>query len=84
METQGVVIEPPLPVAGAIILPIAQVRTCFWHSAEGISAFCIKKPLYIIIIRNSAKKAFRMTGEELSLDQLKMECPQAAAPLEQY
>jgi hypothetical protein len=80
METRQIIFDKPISAAGMNILPIAQVRRCVWP--DGRSSFWTKQPLYVIVRGTLASKAFRMNGDELTLDQLRTECPEAAAPLE--
>lgn len=45
-------------------------------SDKGIWLFGIKFPIALMVISDSSKRAFRITGEEVSIDQLLEEFPE--------
>ena len=75
MEKKEIIIEKPVVVAGITLVPVAKVSLNHWCCKHGFSCFDIKQPVSVVVISPSAKKAFRITGEEVSLDQLITEIP---------
>ena len=82
MEKKEVSAGKPVSVAGLTLVPVVQVSLNHWQGKGGsTSFFSTKRPLAIIVISPSAKKAFRVTGEEVALDQLAEEVPEVKAVL---
>jgi len=75
MGKNEVVIENPVTVAGITLVPVAGVSLNHWGGKRGVSYFSVKEPLGVVVVSPSAKKAFRITGEEILLDQLITEVP---------
>ena len=75
MEKKEVVVESPVAVAGFTIIPVIQLLRNYWH-AKGVTSFLgAKEPTAVIVVSPTAKRAFRLTGEEVSIDQLVQEVP---------
>jgi len=75
MEKKEVEISNPVTIAGVTLIPVTKVSLNYWRSNRGVSFFSIKQPLNVIVVSPSGKKAFRITGEEVSLEQLIQEVP---------
>ena len=75
MEKKEVGIGTPITVAGVTVIPIVEVSLNYWHNTHAISFFGVKQPISIVVISPSSRRAFRITGEEVSLDQLTKEVP---------
>jgi len=75
MEKKEVVIGNPVAVAGVTVIPVVKVSLRSWTSGSGISFFAIKQPIAIAVVSPLARRAFRITGEEISLDRLVQEAP---------
>ena len=75
MEKKEVAIESPVSVDGVTLIPVVQVLQGFWQKENNASFFGVKRPVAVVVVTPSAKKAFRMTGEEVSIDQLVKEFP---------
>ena len=75
MEKKEVIIENPVTIAGVTLVPVTKVSLNHWCCKHGFSCFDIKQPVSVVVISPSAKKAFRITGEEVSFDQLIREVP---------
>ena len=57
------------------MIPVTKVSiSCQCHGG-GVSLFGVKQPVSVVVASPSAKRAFRITGEEISLDQLIQEVP---------
>ena len=75
MEKEKITIEAPLAVAGVTLIPVAKVSLNSWHRKDRLSFFGIKQPVSMVVVSPQAKRAFRIDGEEISLDQLMKEVP---------
>ena len=75
MEKKEVEIGNPVAIAGITLIPITRVSLNYWQHNGGISFLGIKQPLSLIVISPSEKKAFKVSGEEVSLDELTQEVP---------
>jgi hypothetical protein len=75
MGKNKVVIEDPVTVAGITLIPLAGVSLNHWRGQRGVSYFSVKEPLGVVVVSPSTKRAFWITGEEVSLDQLITEVP---------
>ena len=82
MEKKEVIVENPVTVAGVTLIPVTKVSLNHWCCKHGFSCFDIKQPVSVVVISLSAKKAFRITGEEVSLDQLITEVPEIKEVIE--
>ncbi len=75
MEREEIRIEAPVTVAGVNLIPIVKVSLNYWHRKGSFSLFGNKQPVNIIVISPLGTRAFRINGEEVSLDQLMEEVP---------
>ncbi len=75
MEKKEIAIDNPVTVAGLTIIPVVQVLLNYWHTKDSTSFFGLKQPVAVIVVSPLAKRAFRITGEEVSIDQLVQEAP---------
>ncbi len=83
MEKKEVTIINPVTVAGVTIIPVSKVTINHWHSRQGIAFYGSAEPESIIIVTPSAKRAFHITGEEITFDQLAQEIPDIRETLEE-
>ena len=67
--------DHPVVADGINIIPVVQVSLSCWRGNRGDLFMAAKQPQAVILISTSAKRAFRITGEEVSIDQLKKEFP---------
>jgi hypothetical protein len=75
MEKKEIVTEEAVAVAGVTIVPIAQLSLTHRQAGYGTSFFAAKEPVAIVVASPTAKRAFRITGEEISIDRLQQEFP---------
>jgi len=75
MEKTEVRIDNLVAFAGITLIPVTEVSLHYWRGKGGISFFGVKQPIGVVVVSPSAKRAFRITGEEVSLDQLILEVP---------
>ena len=84
MEKKEVVIESPLSVDGLTLIPVVQVLQSFWQRGNNTLFFGAKRPVAVVVVSPSAKKAFRVSGEEVSVDQLVKEFPSIKGVLDKF
>lgn len=82
MEKNEIVIENPMVVSGITLVPITEFSLNYWRGKHSLLCFGIKQPVSMVVVSPSAKRAFRITGEEISLDQLITEVPAIKEVLE--
>jgi len=75
MEKRKVTISSPVTVAGVTIIPVLEVSINHWHGKRGVAFSGSTQPVSVVIVSPSAKRAFRITGEEITFDQLAQEAP---------
>ena len=75
MEKNEVVIENPMVVSGITLVPVTELSLNYWRGKHSLLCFGIKQPVGMVVVSPSAKRALRITGEEISLDQLITEAP---------
>jgi uncharacterized spore protein YtfJ len=82
MEKKAVAIGNPVSISGLTLIPVVQVLLNSWHGQRGASYFASKQATAVVVISPEAKRAFRVTGEEISIDQLQQESPEIKDSLE--
>lgn len=82
MEKKEVEIGNPVTVAGVTLIPVIKVSLNYWRSNGSVSFFGVKQPIGLVVVSSSARRAFRITGEEVPLDQLIQEVPRIKEVLE--
>ena len=75
MEKEEIRIEAPFAVAGVTLVPIVKASLNCWRSRGRLSFFGTKQPVSLIVVSHQTRRAFRINGEEVSLDQLTKEAP---------
>jgi uncharacterized spore protein YtfJ len=70
MEKEEIIVDTQVEFNGLRIIPVVQVTTHCFSKKKRVSAFCSKKPLFVIIIRESCIKAFDMDGSIVEIDEL--------------
>ena len=75
MEKEEIRIEAPFAVAGITLIPIVKASLNCWQGRGRLSFLGIKQPVSIVVISPQAKRAFRISGEEVPLAQLIKEVP---------
>ena len=75
MEKEEIRIEAPSTLAGITLVPVVKARLNCWHGKGRLSFFGIKQPVSVVVVSPQTKRAFRIDGEEVSLDQLTKEAP---------
>ena len=75
MEKEEIRSEAPFIVAGVTLVPIVKASLNCWQGRGRLSFLGIKQPVSVVVISPQAKRAFRINGEEVPLDQLIKEVP---------
>ena len=75
MEKKEIRIEASFAVAGITLVPIVKASLNCWQGRGRLSFLGIKQPVSIVVVSPQAKRAFRINGEEVLLDQLIKEVP---------
>ena len=82
MEKKEVDINNTISIAGLTIIPVVHISLNYWLHNCSASFFSVKEPVAVIVVSPLAKRAFRITGEEVSIDQLVQEAPSIKEILE--
>jgi uncharacterized spore protein YtfJ len=83
MEKKEIKITDSLKISGVTLIPVSKVIINRWYSKRGVAFFGSNQPVSIIAVTPTAKKAFRITGEEITFDQLAQEIPEIMDTLEE-
>ncbi len=75
MEKKEIEIGSPVTVAGVTLIPVIKVSLNYWRRNGSLSFFGVKQPIGVVIVSPSVKRAFRITGEEVPLEQFIQEVP---------
>ena len=73
----------PVTIARITIVPVSRVTINATHGKRGITVFGSIHPDSILVATSSTKKAFRTSGEEVSIDELLEEYPDIPEKLEE-
>lgn len=65
------------------MVPVAEVTLNHFQGKAGIAFFGLKKPVCVVLVSPSGKRAFRMTGEEVPLVHIMEEFPALKEIVEQ-
>ena len=75
MEKEEIRIEAPFAIAGVTLVLIVKTSLNCWQSKRSLSFFGTKQPVSVVVVSPQARRAFRINGEEVPLDQLTKEVP---------
>ncbi|MBA7695080.1 hypothetical protein ES703_103701 [subsurface metagenome] len=75
MEKEEIRIEAPVTVAGVTLIPVVKASLSCWHRKGRLSFLSTTQPISVVVVSPQARRAFRINGEEVSLDQLTKEVP---------
>jgi len=82
MEKKKVTISSPVAIAGVTVVLVVELSLNCQPSGSGIFFSGVKQPSKVAVASPSTKKAFDITGKEISLGQLMREAPGLAEILE--
>jgi hypothetical protein len=76
MEKKKLMMEGPVSLGAFTLLPVSET-ICIGEQIGGIVLFRFSKtPIAVVVISPTERRAFRMTGEEISLEALTAEIPE--------
>jgi len=75
MKEKEIEIGSPVTVAGVTLIPVIKVSLNYWRRNGSLSFFGVKQPIGMVVVSPSGKRALRITGEEVPLDQFIQEVP---------
>lgn len=70
-----IAVEEPVYVAGTTVIPVVMTTLCYQRVNGTVSFIALKQPSNIVVITSTTRKALRISGEEISLEQLILEVP---------
>ena len=82
MEKKKVTSDNPVTAAGITIVPISKITINVRRGKRSIVFSGSKQPDSVVITTPATRRAFRITGEEVTLDQLVKEFPDISKKLE--
>ena len=75
MEEKKIVVDKPVTFAGLTLIPVTQVSLSLSSARAGTAFLVVKRPVAVVVVSPQAKRSFRTTGEEVSLEKLMQEVP---------
>jgi len=75
MEKEEIRIETPFTIAGVTLVPIVKASLDYWQGKHCLSCFGTRQPVSLVVVSHQVRRAFRISGEEITLDQLTKEVP---------
>ena len=70
---EKIAVDKPVSVAGITLIPVSKVL--YWSARRGTAFFGAKHPVAVVVVSPSGKKALKLTGEEVPLEELMREFP---------
>ena len=67
---EKIITGEPLTVAGFTIIPVLAVSTGCRKKGKAVYCFGSKRPEYILAFSGTEKHAFKITGEQVPVDEL--------------
>jgi len=83
MEKKEITTVNPVNVGGITVIPVSKITVRSRKGKRGIAFSGNKHPESIIIVTPAGRRVFRITGEEVTLDQLTEEFPGISEKLEE-
>ena len=74
-EKKEIIVGHPLTFSGLTLIPIMETRLHHWRYRNSFSSFGSKQAIGIIVVTPTLTKAFKVNGEEVTLEELKREFP---------
>ncbi|MFP3974955.1 MAG: GerW family sporulation protein [Chloroflexota bacterium] len=76
MEKEEINAGPPITAGDVTVIPVIKTSIGCHGAGKGISASGLKRPTALVVVSSSGTKAFDISGEETSLDELIEAVPQ--------
>ncbi len=84
MVKREAAIDNAVSVDGLTIIPVVEVSLGYLLFNNFATVYGFKEPVAFIIVSPAEKRAFRITGEEVSVEQLVKESPEIKELLERF
>ncbi len=75
-KKKEVAVESPVYTAAGVLIPVVMTSLHYQQVDGTVSLVGFKRPTNIVLLTPTARRAFRTTGEEVSLEQLILEVPE--------
>jgi len=76
MENQKLVIEKPVTVTSWTIIPLVEVSSYSWQGKGGVYFYYARKPLAIVLVSKSEKKAISTGGNDVPMEKILLIAPE--------
>ena len=73
MEKEELRIDSPVSINGITLIPIVKAIRYCWHIDDSLSGWGSKQPMSIVIVMGEDTRAFRINGEEVSIEEMEYE-----------
>ncbi len=83
MEKKEVTLVTPTTIGSITVIPLVKLTVNGWEGKYGLGLYGSIQPEIIVINTPSDKKALRITGEEVPLDQMVEEFPDVVPFMEE-
>ncbi len=83
-EKKEIIVGHPLTFPGLTLIPIMETRLHHWRYRNSFSLFGSKQAIGIIAVTPTLTKAFKVNGEEVTLEELKREFPGLETKMDKY
>ncbi|MDA2920265.1 hypothetical protein MYX76_12375 [Desulfobacterota bacterium AH_259_B03_O07] len=84
MVKKEATIDNAVFIDGLTIIPVVAVSLDHLLFNNFATVYGFKEPVAFIIVSPAGKRAFRITGEEVSIEQLVEECPEIKEMLQRF
>ena len=75
MEEQKIIIDKSDSIVGLTMVTVTQISVNIGSTWAGTAIMATKRPLAMVVVSSQAKRAFRITGEGVLLEELIQEYP---------
>lgn len=84
MEKERLSTGAPCTVAGVTLVPIVRTQFNYRQGRKRLSYYGVKQPVAVLVISARDKRVYRISGEEVALDQLIEEVPELEELLKSF
>jgi hypothetical protein len=74
-EKKEIVLDEPVSIAELTLIPVSRIWINVSSAKTGKSIIATKQPIAVVVVSPQTKRAFRVTGEEITLDEILREAP---------
>ena len=76
--------DKPLTANGVTLIPVTKLSLNCQRIGNSISFFAVKEPTSVVVLSQATRRAFNITGEEISLGQLVQDAPSIEELMERH